>query len=81
MGRGQRRLGYGEAPKALDEFYARLKGLTDVLLGDRYSFGFCYTQLYDIEQEQNGLLYYDRTPKFPPEIFKKILDLPAEIEK
>ena len=25
--------------------------------------GFCYTQLTDVEQETNGLLYADRTPK------------------
>lgn len=29
--------------------------------------GFCYTQLTDIEQEQNGLLTYDRQPKVSPE--------------
>jgi beta-galactosidase/beta-glucuronidase len=27
--------------------------------------GFCYTQLTDTYQEANGLLYMDRTPKFP----------------
>ena len=26
--------------------------------------GFCYTQLYDIEQEKNGLYTYSRKPKF-----------------
>lgn len=29
--------------------------------------GFCYTQLTDTFQEANGLLYIDRTPKFPIE--------------
>ncbi len=29
--------------------------------------GFCYTQLTDTYQEANGLLYADRTPKFPIE--------------
>jgi beta-galactosidase/beta-glucuronidase len=29
--------------------------------------GFCYTQLTDTFQEANGLLYVDRTPKFPLE--------------
>jgi hypothetical protein len=29
--------------------------------------GFCYTQFADTYQEANGLLYADRTPKFPPE--------------
>jgi hypothetical protein len=27
--------------------------------------GFCYTQFTDTYQEANGLLYADRTPKFP----------------
>lgn len=26
--------------------------------------GYRYTQLTDVEQEQNGLYYYDRRPKF-----------------
>lgn len=30
--------------------------------------GFCYTQLTDTFQEANGLLYIDRTPKFPLEM-------------
>ena len=29
--------------------------------------GFCYTQFADTYQEANGLLYSDRTPKFPLE--------------
>ena len=42
---------------------------------------FCYTQLYDIEQEVNGLYYYDRTPKFDPELIKQINTRPAAIEQ
>jgi hypothetical protein len=30
--------------------------------------GFCYTQFTDTYQEVNGLLYADRTPKFPMEV-------------
>ena len=29
--------------------------------------GFCYTQFADTYQEANGLLFADRTPKFPIE--------------
>ncbi len=72
--------GYGNAPKSFEEFVARYKGLTDALLDNYRMFGFCYTQLYDIEQEQNGLYYYDRTPKFDPEIFKAINSRKAAIE-
>ena len=56
--------GYGNAPEALEEFYERYKGLTDALLDSEHIFGFCYTQLYDVEQEQNGLLTYERNHKF-----------------
>ncbi len=73
--------GYGNAPKTREEFIERYKGLTDTLLDNEYMFGFCYTQLYDIEQEQNGLYTYDRIPKFDPEIIKKINARTAAIEK
>ncbi len=33
--------------------------------------GWCYTQLTDVEQEQNGLMTYDRIPKATPEQFQK----------
>ena len=72
--------GYGNAPKSEKEFIDRYKGLTDALLDNERMFGFCYTQLYDIEQEQNGLYYYDRSPKFDPEIFRKINSRKAAIE-
>ena len=72
--------GYGNAPKSEQEFIDRYKGLTDALLDNERMFGFCYTQLYDIEQEQNGLYYYDRSPKFAPEIFRRINSRKAAIE-
>ncbi|MBR7108211.1 MAG: beta-glucuronidase [Lentisphaeria bacterium] len=34
--------------------------------------GYCYTQLTDVEQEQNGIYSYDRSPKAAPELFKAI---------
>lgn len=51
--------------------YARILG--DV--GDSEAiFGFCYTQLCDVEQEVNGLLTYDRKYKIDPEQIKRIND-------
>ena len=76
--------GYGNAPKTYEEFVERYKGLTDALLDNYKMFGFCYTQLYDIEQEQNGLYTYDREKKFNDEIYQRIIDINtkvAEIEK
>ncbi len=43
-------------------------------------FGFCYTQLYDVEQEQNGIYTYEREEKFDPAIFKEINTAKAAIE-
>ncbi|WP_225884238.1 glycoside hydrolase family 2 protein [Lacticaseibacillus mingshuiensis] len=72
--------GYGEGPKDEADFVARFKGLGDVLLDDADVYGFCYTQLYDVEQERNGLYYYDRTPKFDVAQFKAALDRPSANE-
>jgi hypothetical protein len=64
--------GYGNIPKTLDEFYQRYEGLTNALLDNPHMFGFCYTQLTNIEQEQNGIYLYDRTPKFDIERIRAI---------
>lgn len=76
--------GYGEDVKTPEEFADRYVGLTDVILSNYKMFGFCYTQLYDIEQEQNGLYTYDREKKFSDEIYQRIININtrvAEIEK
>ena len=41
--------------------------LLEVVRGLELFAGFCYTQFADTYQEANGLLYADRTPKFPIE--------------
>lgn len=57
--------GYGIAPKTEQEFLQRLEGQINSILDlDEHVWGYCYTQLTDVEQEQNGIYYYDRTPKF-----------------
>ena len=76
--------GYGEDVKTPEEFADRYVGLTDVIVENYKMFGFCYTQLYDIEQEQNGLYTYDREKKFDEEIYDRIRAVNtkvAEIEK
>ncbi|MBN1583439.1 MAG: beta-glucuronidase [Anaerolineae bacterium] len=59
--------GYGEGPVTLEDFYTRLEGLVDVVLSFDHICGYCYTQLTDIEQEQNGIYNYDRSAKFDPD--------------
>src|SRR5262249_34729363 len=39
--------------------------------------GFCYTQLTDTEQERNGLLTADRTPKLAPDTVRAITGRPS----
>ncbi len=70
--------GYGARPKTVDEFLARYQLLTEALLRNPRICGFCYTQLYDIEQEVNGLYYYDRRPKFSDEIMALIRKINAQ---
>jgi beta-galactosidase/beta-glucuronidase len=56
--------GYGNRPKDLEEFYTRFAALCAVLLENPAMFGYCYTQLADVYQEQNGIYHFDRSPKF-----------------
>lgn len=49
---------------------AKVRALTEELYAAPSVAGFCYTQLYDVEYEKNGLLRYDRA-------FKPGLTLPA----
>ncbi|MCE5273478.1 beta-galactosidase [bacterium] len=75
------RWGSGQRPATVEEFMARLARTTGALLGNPRMFGYCYTQLYDVEQEVNGLYTYDRKPKFDPAALKAILGAPAAWEK
>jgi hypothetical protein len=72
--------GYGNSAEDVDAFVKRYKGLTDVLLDNPNCFGFCYTQLTDVEQEQNGVYYYDRKQKYDPARLKAINVRPAAYE-
>ena len=73
--------GYGETPKDAQEFISRFIGLADAMLSNKMISGLCYTQLTDVEQEQNGLYTFNREPKFPPEILSSPLKKKAAIEE
>ncbi|MFI5381332.1 MAG: hypothetical protein ACHRHE_18700, partial [Tepidisphaerales bacterium] len=72
--------GYNGAGLSQQDFLARYKGLTDAQLDNRNLFAFCYTQLTDVEQEQNGVYFYDRKPKYDPALLKAINSRPAAYE-
>ena len=77
---GEDSWGYGERPQSIEEFYARFTRLCEVLLDDPAQFGYCYTQLTDIYQEQNGIYGFDRSPKFDMERIRAAQERPAAIE-
>ncbi len=72
--------GYGTATNE-DAFLARYAGLTEALLDNEKMLGFCYTQLYDVEQEVNGLYTYDRAPKVDISRIRAVNTKPAAIEQ
>ena len=73
--------GYGNRPTSEAEFLARFKGLTEAILACPVICALCYTQLTDVEQEQNGLYTYERRAKFDPEVISAILRQKAAIEE
>ena len=55
--------GYSGLAHSPDELLQRLQQLVSCISEQKGLAGFVYTQLTDVEQEVNGLLYDDRTPK------------------
>lgn len=56
-----------------EEYENLLSSLFDALRDCPSVVGFCYTQLIDTEQEANGLLNADRSPKLPMEMLYRIV--------
>lgn len=77
---GEDSWGYGMRPKSLEEFYERFEKLCQVLLDNPDMFGYCYTQLTDVYQEQNGIYYFDRSNKVDIEKIRAVQARPAAIE-
>ena len=73
--------GYGNAPTSEEEYLQRYKDLTETVMKNPKICALCYTQLYDVEQERNGLMTYDRKFKFDPKIFYEINTQKASIEE
>ena len=78
--KGDEAWGYGNAPKTPEEYMERYEGLTKTLLQNPKIMGFCYTQMTDVEQEQNGVYTFTREEKFPAEFFRRVNSEKAAIE-
>lgn len=73
--------GYGGNIDNMEDFYSILEKQVDALKASKHVVGFCYTQLTDVEQEKNGIYYYDRRPKFDNARIKAIFErIPSEIQ-
>lgn len=72
--------GYGKNPKDIEDFYYRYEGLAAALLDNPKIMGLCYTQLTDVEQEENGLYTYDRKLKFDKDRLYAAMARKAAIE-
>jgi hypothetical protein len=68
--------GYGSVAKTAD-LVGRLADLVGAVCSSDVVTGFCYTQLTDTEQERNGLVYADRTPKVKPAQLRAIFGQPS----
>jgi len=73
--------GYGQRVRTEEEFHQRFTGLTTVLLDDPHMFGYCYTQLTDTFQEQNGIYTFDRTHKLDVARVHAVQQRPAAYEQ
>ena len=69
--------GYGNAAADEAEFLKRYCSITSSIMKNPETWALCYTQLYDVEQEVNGLYTYERKCKFSPEGVKAIHDCTA----
>ena len=72
--------GYGESIRTKDDFIDTYDKFTTSMIDNPSIMGFCYTQLYDVEQEQNGLYTFDRKPKFDMKKIKEINSKTAKCE-
>jgi beta-galactosidase/beta-glucuronidase len=64
--------GYSGVEKTADGALERLRGLYGAIARIPGFAGLCYTQLTDVEQEINGLMTYDRKPKFDVKRLREI---------
>jgi beta-galactosidase/beta-glucuronidase len=64
--------GYCGVEVSGDAALARMHGLYEAIARLPQIAGVCYTQLYDVEQEVNGLMTYDRRMKFDPRAIHEI---------
>ncbi|MBB2935891.1 beta-galactosidase/beta-glucuronidase [Amycolatopsis bartoniae] len=74
---GENWFGYSTVTDGAD-LVRKLDDLVTAVLDSPALAGFCYTQLTDTEQERNGLLTADRSPKADPAEIRAVLTKPTK---
>jgi hypothetical protein len=69
--------GYGRTQDP-ETYLAKYTELLDAVLDSPMIAGFCYTQFADTEQESNGLVTAERTPKLDPEAVRAVTRRPSK---
>lgn len=67
--------GYGPQAQDAESFIRRFRQLVELMQAYPGISGYCYTQLYDVEQETNGFYRYDRTSKLTQQQMDVIRDI------
>jgi len=57
-----------------EDFLSRIVDVVQPIMQSKAIQGYCYTQLTDVEQEMNGLLTFDREPKLPLDVIKRVME-------
>jgi len=64
---------YGDLPASEEALETAIRNIAQMIHTAPELQGFFWTQLTDIQQEVNGLLYFDRQPKLPIKILRDIV--------
>lgn len=68
---------YGELPVTEADLLERFESVAKTIADADQLCGFVWTQLTDVQQEVNGVLYFDRSPKLPMETIRQIMQSPG----
>ena len=66
---------YGDLPQDIAALERRVRAVAEAVSESPMLCGFVWTQLTDVQQEINGLLYFDRSPKLPMSVLNEIFSL------
>jgi hypothetical protein len=65
---------YGELPGTTEQLEQEIRQIMASIRASETLQGFVWTQLTDVQQEVNGLLNFDRTPKLPLATLREIFE-------